>query len=109
MGKVYCQHHKDKELMPAMIYFGDNSIGKQFICAVCSGVRVFNVGEIVSLKNQYGFIKGKKEDIFFHFSNLAYDYKVYSGMKVSFEISFLENDRLQAINIKPANGGNNGD
>jgi len=107
MNKIYCQHHNDKNLLPTMIRFGVNSLGKQYICAVCSGVRVFNTAQIVSLnfKGHYGFIAGKKENIFFHFSKLAYRFKPRTGQTVSYEVSFLEDGRLQAINLKPVNGG----
>jgi len=94
-----------------MIHFGDNSLGKQYICAVCSGVRVFNSGGIISLnpKEGYGFITGERENVFFHFSNFAYDFKPRIGMGVSYEVSFLEDNRIQAINVRPLNGGENGD
>ena len=110
MNKVICQHHRDKNVKPTMIYFGKNSLGKEYICAVCSGIRAFNTGEIVKIKpeGQYGFIDGIKGDIFFHFSNLTYDLKVHEGMQVSYEVSF-EDDRIQAINIKSLKGGEHDD
>lgn len=110
MGKVYCQQHRDRDLRPVMIHFGKSSLGRQYICAVCSGVRVFSAGQIVSLKpeGRFGFISGEKENVFFHFSNLAYDFKPYEGMLVTYEVSFLEDNRVQAINVKPLNGGKNG-
>ena len=108
MAKVCCQHHRDRNLSPVMIHFGENSLGKQYICAVCSGVRVFNTGKIVSLKGQYGFIDGQKDNFFFHFSNLSYDFAPYIGMIVSFEASFLEDNRVQAINVKPFKEEKNG-
>lgn len=110
MEKIYCQQHRDKNLLPVMIHFGKSSLGQQYICAVCSGVRVFNTGKIVSLKPEsgYGFISGKKENVFFHFSNLARAFEPCVGMSVSFEVSFLEDGRVQATNVKPLNGGKNG-
>ncbi len=110
MAKIHCQHHQDSNLDPVMIHFGDNGLGRQYICAVCSRVRVFNVGEIVSLSpsGQYGFISGQKENFFFHFSNLASEFTPQKGMTVSFEISFLENNRIQAIGVEPLKGENNG-
>ena len=68
----------------------------------------FNIGEIVSLKGQYGFVDGKKDNFFFHFSNLAYDFTPHVEMMVSFEVSFLEDNKIQAINVKPLKGGKNG-
>lgn len=108
MAQVYCKQHKDKNLFPVMIYFGDNSLGREYICAVCSGVRVFNTGEIISLKSGYGFINNQKDNIFFHFSNLADDFEPYLGQKVSYEVSFIEHKtkKIQAINVRPAGGGN---
>lgn len=110
MNKIICQHHQDKNVKPTMIYFGKNSLGKEYICAVCSGIRTFNTGKIIKIKpeSQYGFINGIKDNIFFHFSNLAYDFRFHKGMPVSYEVSF-ENNRIQAVNIKPFKGGNNDD
>jgi len=108
VAKICCQHHQDRNLLPVMIHFGEITLGKQYICAVCSGVRIFNIGEIVSMKGQYGFVDGQKDNFFFHFSNLAYDFAPYVGMMVSFEVSFLEDNKIQAINVKPFKGGKNG-
>ncbi|MDP2646310.1 MAG: cold shock domain-containing protein [Desulfobacterales bacterium] len=105
MAKVYCPHHRVSNVQPVMIYFGESSLGKQYICAVCSGVRVFNCGPILSFnpEKQFGFINGTKSNVFFHMSNLSYDFRFHVGMDVSYEIAFLENDRIQAVNIKPIN------
>jgi len=112
MRSVYCQHHRERKLLPVMIYFNNGSLGKEYICAVCSGVRTFNTGKIVSIVPEcgYGFISGVKENIFFHFSNLAYDIRLHKGMAVSYEIEFLEDRKFnyQATNIRPLNGGKNG-
>ena len=110
MAKVHCQHHQASNLEPVMIYFGDKGLGNQYICAVCSRVRVFNTGEIVSLSptGQYGFISGAKENFFFHFTNLASDFVPKKLMRVSFEISFLEDNKVQAIEVRLLKGGNNG-
>ena len=107
MKQVICPRHSDKNLKPVMIYFAKGSLGWQYICAVCSGVRVFNTGKIYKISGQYGFISGRKDGFFFHFSNLAYDFKPYVGLVVSFEVSFLDNGRVQAINVKPVKGGSN--
>ena len=110
MTKVVCEHHRDRKIKPVMICFGRNSLGKQYICAVCSGVRQFNSGRIISFDpvKRFGFINGVKENIYFHFNNLAYDFRSHKGMLVSYEIQFLDGDRKQAINIKPSDGGENG-
>ncbi len=108
MAEVHCPHHQESNLSPAMIYFGDNVLGKQYICAVCSRVRVFNTGEIVSFSpvGRYGFISGQKENFFFHLSNCVSGFIPEKGMTVSFEISFLEDNRVQAIMVKPLRGEN---
>ena len=92
-----------------MIYFGQNGLGRQYICARCSRVRVLNSGPIVSFKPQrkFGFIHADKKNIYFHFSNLAHDFHLYTGMEVSYEVAFLENGETQAINVKPVAGGKN--
>lgn len=104
MTKIICKNHQNRNLSPVMIHFSKNSLGKQYICAICSGVRVFNTGKIVTLnlEKKYGFIDGEKENFFFHFSNLAYNFVPLKGMKVSFEVSFLDESRIQAIKIKPS-------
>ena len=111
MGKAYCWQHKDRALTPVMIHFGECSLGKQYICAVCSGIRVFNSGMIISLNPEkgFGFIGGVKDNIFFHFSKVAYDFHFHKGMSVFYEVDFLEDGRIQAVNIKPLNRGENGD
>ena len=110
MGKVFCTDHLIKNRKPVMIHFGKNSLGEQYVCAVCSAVKQFNSGRIVSLnpEKQFGFINGVKGNIFFHFSNLSSDFSLQKGMILSYEIQFLEGDEIQAINITPANGGKNG-
>ena len=105
MAKIHCTHHQEKGLNPSMIHFGESSLGtRQYICAVCSRVRELGVGEIVLLKAGYGFISGPRENIFFHFSNLGYDFRPILGARVSFELAFLENDRVQAIDVRPHDG-----
>ncbi len=108
MAKVHCPHHKQSNLSPAMVYFGDNELGRQYICAVCSSVRVFNTGEVLSFSpaDRYGFISGRKENFFFHVSNLGSNFVPEKGMMVFFEVSFLENGRVQAIRVKPLQGEN---
>ena len=110
MGKVLCTEHANKMFKPVMIHFGRNSLGKQYVCAVCSAVRQFNSGRIVSLNTDkgFGFINGVKENIFFHFSNLASDFRLRKEMLLSYEIQFLADGKIQAINITPSNGGENG-
>jgi len=112
MGKVQCQYHQEKGIKPVMIPFGTNSLGTtEYICAVCSRIRHFGVGEVLSYKQGYGFIKGSRQNFFFHHSNLAYPCQPTTGMQVSFELLFMENDRVQAVHVKPYNGqiggGNN--
>lgn len=108
MAEVYCPHHKQSNRSPAMIHFGDNELGRQYICAACSRVRVFNTGEILSFSpaDRYGFISGRKGNFFFHVSNLASDFVPEKGMPVSFEVSFLEDGRVQAIRVKQLEGEN---
>lgn len=108
MTKVTCPNHRDRNLSPMMIHFRKGSLGREYVCAVCSGVRVFNTGQIIQVQGQYGFISGKKENVFFHFSNRAYTFKLYVGMRVCFEVTFLDDGRLNAINVKPFKGGKNG-
>jgi hypothetical protein len=101
MAKIFCPHHQN--LMPVMIPFGISSLGtRQYICAVCSRVREFARGRIISFEGSYGFINGLKENFFFHLSNLAYGFNPSVGLCVSFEVQFLANGRIQAINIQPA-------
>ena len=104
MNKPICQNHRDQNVKSAMIYFGKNSLGKEYICAVCSDIRTLNTGKIIGIKpeGQYGFINGVKNNIYFHFSKLAYDFSFHKGMPVSYQVSF-ENDRVQAVNVKPIN------
>ena len=108
MTKVTCPNHKDKNLSPVMIHFRKGSLGREYVCAVCSGVRVFNTGQIIKLKGPYGFIGGEKNNAFFHLSNCTHDFKPYLGMLVNFEISFIDDGRTQAINVKPLRGEKNG-
>ncbi|MCD6306451.1 MAG: hypothetical protein J7M32_09205 [Deltaproteobacteria bacterium] len=109
MARVYCKQHKDR--MPVMIPFHRNSLGQEYICAVCSAVRVFNTGQIVNIvsKGRYGFIKGEKENIFFSFRNLAIPFTPRIGMIVSYEIAFLDDPvkKYHAIDVSPAKGGIN--
>jgi len=109
MEKVVCTCHADKMLKPVMIHFGRNSLGKQYVCAVCSAVRQFNSGRIVSLNTDkgFGFINGVKENVFFHFSNLDSDFRLRKGMFLFYEIQFLADGKIQAINITPSDGGKN--
>ncbi len=104
--QVYCQGHKDKGLTPLMIPFHKNSLGQEYTCAVCSGTRVFNQSIIQHLPDDkhFGFIKGKKNDIFFHFNDLACNFRPSKGMRVSYEVVFLDdnaNRKIQAINVQP--------
>jgi cold shock CspA family protein len=100
---IICQYHKDKGLHPKMINFGKSPLGTtQYVCARCARIRSFGEGQIVTLKNEYGFIRSGTKDYFFHYKNLANNLKPFSGMRVQFEVLFLDND-LEAINIKPIN------
>lgn len=107
MGQIYClRKHKTNQVAPVMICFGDNSLGRQYICAVCSDVRVFNKARVIYLNDEkkFGFIKGIKNNIYFRFSNRAYDFKLFKGILLSYEVEFLSGDNNQsehAINIKP--------
>lgn len=110
MAKVHCQRHEG--VKPVMIPFHRNSLGQEYICAVCSAVRVFDSGEIVNIvpKGHYGFIKGEKENVFFSFQNLAVPFTPRIGMIVSYEISFLDDPvkKYHAIDVSPMKGGGNG-
>lgn len=101
MARIFCSHHSD--LKPLMIHFGNSSRGtEQYICAVCSRVREFGLGKVISLKDSYGFISGREENLFFHSRNLAYRFTPSLGLSVSFEVEFLEDGKIQAINVRPA-------
>ncbi|MBN2373966.1 cold shock domain-containing protein [bacterium] len=108
MARLFCKNHQDQNLNPLMIQFGESALGKEYICCVCSSVRVLNEGTILSLNGNYGFISGGKKNFFFHFNNLAYGFTPFLGMRVEFEVCYLEDGRNQAVNIKPK-GGKNGD
>jgi len=97
---IKCQYHKNKGLHPKMINFGTGSMGtEQFVCARCARIRSFGEGRIITLKESYGFVRTSKKDFFFHFKNLSDNLNLSIGMRVKFEVLFLDND-LEAINIK---------
>lgn len=100
MPRIFCPHHQN--LVPVMIPFGISSMGtRKYICAVCSRVGEFAKGKIISFKGSYGFVGGLKENFFFHLSSLAYGFNPSVGLFVSFEVQFLENGKVQAINVRP--------
>jgi hypothetical protein len=84
-----------------MIECGENGLGRQYICAVCSGIRVFNVGVVSEVKKTFGRIIAKKANFFFHFKNLGFNFNPQVGTEVFFEVSFLEDGRHHAVNVKP--------
>ncbi len=108
MAKVHCQEKHNHWLSkpPAMIAIGENGLGKEFICCVCRTKRIFNTAEILTVNypERYGFIKGGKDNFYFHFSDLAWNFRPEIEIAVSFEIVFLGGGKhkFKAIDIKPS-------
>lgn len=112
MAKVYCSEHQDRQLKPVMVFCGPGPWGgKQYCCALCGRMRTFAHGRILKIIHQYGFIGTEKENLFFHFNNLACSFVPSVGMEVSFEIGFFDGDKVQAVGVRPYNnespGGEN--
>ena len=110
MSKVHCIEcfriceHLDKA--PIMIQGDRNWFGTKYYCCLCAGTRIFNLARIIELRpeKKFGFIKGKEENFFFHYSDCDSTFIPRKGMLVNFEIAFLKDQRysFKAINIKPA-------
>ena len=62
-----------------------------------------NVKEI-AIKDGSVIITTRKENIFFHTSNLSHSFIPFKGMYVDYELSFLEDSRVQAVNVRPVYG-----
>jgi len=97
---IKCLFHKETEIYPLMIQCGESPLGnRQYVCARCARIREFGNGEIVSIKNNTGFINNGKRNIRFNFRGFKNKIRPETGMNVRFEIAFYENG-FEAIDIE---------
>lgn len=93
LGHVICEHHGDRK--PRMIKIKKNTLGQDYICAVCTRIRTFNQGIVISV-NQKMMVKAEN-GITFEFDQA--NTRLPEGKKIAFEVVYSGNQQHFAKNI----------